>query len=240
MTLRARRVRAATRCTVDAVKVFALEDDADLRNALFRFLTSAGYAVDVAATSGEAEERLELNEYDALVLDRTVPGGDSIELLRARRDGGDLTPALFLTARDAISDRVDGLTAGADDYLVKPFAMEELVARVHVLTRRSVVASEPILKLAELEVDPSQQSAERDGERLQLTVKEFAVLRYLVTNADRIVSRTELIEHCWDEFLEPMSNVVDVKVAQLRKKLGDPPLVHTVRGAGYIAATERP
>ncbi len=220
--------------------MFALEDDRDVRAALVRFLTAAGYAVDVATTWAEAEERVTLNEYDALVLDRSVPGGDSIDLLRGLRETGDQTPALFLTALDSISDRVDGLAVGADDYLVKPFAMEELVARVHVLTRRSVVAAEPVLTLADLEVDPAQMLATRAGANLGLTVKEFAVLRYLVANADRLVSRTDLIEHCWDEFLEPMSNVVDVKVAQLRKKLGEPPLVHTVRGAGYIAALERP
>lgn len=206
-----------------------------MREAVVRFLTVAGFAVDAAATRNEAEERLDFNEYDALVLDRTVPGGDSIELLRVRRGAGDHTPALFLTARDAISDRVDGLASGADDYLVKPFAMAELVARVHVLTRRSVVATEAVLKLADLEVDPTRQTATRSGADLGLTIKEFSVLRYLLTNQGRIVTRTDLIEHCWDEFAEPMSNVVDVKVAQLRKKLGDPALVHTVRGAGYIA-----
>lgn len=221
------------------MRVLVLEDDVDMRLAVVRFLTAAGFAVDAAATRTDAEEKLDLNTYDALVLDRTVPDGDSIELLRARRELGETTPALFLTARDAISERVEGLAAGADDYLVKPFAMDELVARVHVLTRRSVVPTEPVLKLADLEVDPATQTTTRAGADLGLTIKEFSVLRYLLMNQGRIVTRTELIEHCWDEFAEPMSNVVDVKVAQLRKKLGSPALVHTVRGAGYVAA-DRP
>lgn len=217
------------------MRVLVLEDDVDMRLAVVRFLTAAGFAVDAAERRVDAEEKLDLNEYDALVLDRTVPDGDSIDLLRSRRKLGENTPALFLTARDAISERVEGLEAGADDYLVKPFAMDELVARVHVLTRRSVVAAEPVLKLADIELDPGRQITTRAGIDLGLTIKEFSVLRYLMTNQGRIVTRTELIEHCWDEFAEPMSNVVDVKVAQLRKKLGKPPLVHTVRGAGYLA-----
>ena len=139
-----------------------------------------------------------------------------------------------------IADRVDGLAAGADDYLVKPFAMAELVARVHVLTRRSVVPTMPVLALGDLIVDQTGLTASRAGVPLGLTIKEFSILRYLVVNAGRIVSRTELIEHCWNEFIEPMSNVVDVKVAQLRKKLGAPALVHTVRGAGYVAAEQAP
>jgi two-component system copper resistance phosphate regulon response regulator CusR len=118
--------------------------------------------------------------------------------------------------------------------------MEELVARVHVLTRRSVVPTMPVLALADLAVDQTGLTASRAGAPLGLTIKEFSILRYLVVNAGRIVSRTELIEHCWNEFIEPMSNVVDVKVAQLRKKLGEPALVHTVRGAGYVAAERAP
>ena len=220
------------------MRVFVLEDDDDVRAAVVRFVTAAGYAVDAAATWDDAHEHLAVNEYDALVLDRTVPGGDSIDLLAERRAAGDMTPAIFLTARDAIADRVDGLASGADDYLVKPFAMAELVARVHVLTRRSVVAADPVLTLADLALDPAALSATRGGADLGLTVKEFSILRYLVRNAGRIVTRSELIEHCWNEYMEPMSNVVDVKVAQLRKKLGHPPLVHTVRGAGYLAGED--
>lgn len=222
------------------MRVLVLEDDADLSEAVRRFLVAAGYAVDVARTWGEADERAAVNDYDALVLDRSVPGGDSLDLLRTRRADGDRTPAIFLTARDAVADRVEGLQAGAEDYLVKPFAMAELVARVHALTRRSAVVAEPQLRLADLLVDPSRRQARRREQDLGLTAKEFVLLRYLLTHRDRVVSRSELIEHCWDEMAEPMSNVVDVKIRQLRRKLGEPPLVHTVRGAGYLASAEAP
>ena len=222
------------------MKVLVLEDDVDVRAAVVRFLGAAGYAVDAAVDWSGAHEHLDVNDYDALVLDRSVPGGDSIELLRERREQGDTTPALFLTARDSITDRVDGLSVGADDYLVKPFAMDELVARVHVLTRRSVVAASPTLVLGDLVVDQAGLAAARNGVDLGLTIKEFSILRYLVVNVERIVGRSELIEHCWNEFMEPMSNVVDVKVAQLRKKLGHPPILHTVRGAGYVVSEQQP
>ncbi len=222
------------------MKVFVLEDDPDVREAVVRYLEAAGYAVDAAGDWESADEHLQVNKYDALVLDRTVPGGDAMDLLVERRSADDPTPAIFLTARDSIRDRVDGLRAGADDYLVKPFAMEELVARVHVLTRRSVVAADPVLVLGDVEVDPAGVSATRAGVGLGLTVKELSILRYLLANANRVVSRSELIEHCWNEFMEPMSNVVDVKVAQLRKKLGSPAIVHTVRGAGYVASETPP
>lgn len=215
------------------MRVLLLEDDSDMSAAVARFLAAAGYAVDVAATWTQADDRLRINDYDALVLDRSVPGGDSIDLLRAVRQAGNQTPALFLTARDAIDERVAGLAAGADDYLVKPFAMDELIARVHVLARRSALPTQPVLCVDDVEVDPIRQTATRGGNDLGLTVKEFQVLRYLLTHRDRVVTRTDLIEHCWDEFAEPMSNVVDVKVAQLRKKLGEPALVHTIRGVGY-------
>lgn len=215
------------------MRVLVLEDDAVIGTAIARFLREAGYAVDLTATIGDADQRLYVESYDALVLDRSVPDGDAINLLRNHRKQGYSSPALFLTALDAVSDRVDGLHAGADDYLVKPFAMEELVARVHALARRRKTTIEQTLQIADVVVDPATLSATRAGADLKLTIKEFAVLRYLLCNPNRIVSRSELIDHCWDEMAEPMSNVVDVKVAQLRKKLGQPPLVHTIRGAGY-------
>lgn len=222
------------------MRVLVLEDDGDIRSAVARFLASSGYSVDQARGWSEAEEKLSINDYDAMVLDRSVPGGDSIDLLRQRRSEGDSTPALFLTGKDSIGDRVEGLSAGADDYLVKPFAMDELVARVHVMARRTQAVVESTLRLADVELDPAKMSASRGGTDLSLTIKEFALLRYLLTHLGRIVSRPELIEHCWDEFAEPMSNVVDVKVAQLRKKLGSPSLVHTIRGAGYILSETAP
>lgn len=216
------------------MRILVLEDDRDIGPAVARFLREAGYAVDLTTTLAEADERLFVNTYDALVFDRLVPDGDSIDLVRQHRENGSSTPALFLTALDAVGDRVAGLSAGADDYLIKPFAMEELVARVHALTRRRETETEVELTLEDIVLRPDQMTATRDNRDLRLTVKEFVVLRFLLSNAGRIVSRTELIEHCWDELAEPMSNVVDVKIAQLRKKLGAPPVLHTVRGAGYV------
>jgi DNA-binding response OmpR family regulator len=216
--------------------VLLLEDDPDMARSVARFLRHAGYSVDETRTLAAADERLAIHSYDVLVLDRSVPGGDALDLLTAYRGAGGSTPALFLTARDSVADRVAGLTGGAEDYLVKPFAMAELVARVHGLARRSVLHPDPVLRLADVEVDPARRRATRAGKDLGLTAKEFALLRYLVANSDRVLSRTDLIEHCWDELAEPMSNVVDVKVRQLRIKLGTPQLITTVRGEGYVAS----
>jgi DNA-binding response OmpR family regulator len=222
------------------MRILLLEDDADLRRSVARFLRRDAWSVDEARTLDEADERLAVNDYDVLVLDRTVPGGDSLAVLAAFRARGGRSPCLFLTARDAVADRVEGLVAGADDYVIKPFAMEELLARVHVLSRRVTTASAPVLRIDDIEVDPGRHRVTRAGVELALTAKEFAILRYLLANAGRVVSRTELLEHCWDEFADPMSNVVDVKVRQLRRKLGEPAVVRTVRGAGYriLPATE--
>lgn len=216
------------------MRILILEDDHDIGPALARFLREAGYAVDLSTTLAEADEKLFVNTYDGLVLDRLVPDGDSIELVQKHRNLGASTPALFLTALDAVTERVAGLSAGADDYLVKPFAMEELVARVHALTRRRATDASVELTLGDITLRPEQLTAMRGDRELNLTIKEFAVLRFLLTNSQRVVTRTELIDHCWDEMAEPMSNVVDVKVAQLRKKLGEPSVLHTVRGAGYV------
>jgi DNA-binding response OmpR family regulator len=222
------------------VRVLLLEDDADLRRSVARFLRRDAWSVDEVRTLEQASQRLAVNEYDVLVLDRTVPGGDALGLLTSYRGAGGAAPCLFLTARDAIADRVEGLVAGADDYVIKPFAMEELLARLHVLARRVNMAAHPVLRVGDVEVDAGRHLARRRGTDLALTAKEFAILHHLAANADRVVSRLELLEHCWDEFADPMSNVVDVKIRQLRRKLGEPALVHTVRGAGYRIGAPRP
>lgn len=216
------------------MKILVVEDDIDIARSVARFLREAGYAVDLADTCRVAEDCLLANDYDALVFDRSLPDGDGLDLLRFARGNDNHTPALFLTALDSVESRVEGLGAGADDYLVKPFAMPELVARVHALTRRRSTQSQPILCFSDIRLNPSTLSVTRADTELRLTTKEFAILRYLFSNPGRVVSRSELIEHCWDELSDPMSNVVDVKVAQLRKKLGQPPVVHTVRGTGYV------
>ncbi len=216
-----------------------MEDDPELRGALERRLRSTGFAVDVAADLPDATERVAVNEYDCVVLDRAVPSGDTIELVGEMRAAGSTTPALFLTAKDAVADRVAGFEAGGDDYLVKPFAMEELVARVRSLCRRKAAMLPPVVSVGDLTVDSSRAEVRRAGVLLALTNKEMCVLTTLATRAGAVVSRSDLIEHCWDELTDPMSNTVDVHVASLRRKLGRPPLIRTVRGVGYVLETPR-
>ena len=218
------------------VRVLLLEDDDELRASVAAVLRSAGTAVDEAGLLRDADERLHVHAYDVAVLDRRLPDGDAAVLLSRLRAQGLATPVLFLTALADVGDRVDGLDAGGDDYLVKPFAMAELLARVRSLARRAGRTDAPVLRLADLEVDRARVTVTRGGRALTLTPKEFSLLAHLVRNAGRVVSRTELLEHCWDEFADPSSNVVDVRIRLLRAKLGDPALVHTVRGAGYVAA----
>jgi len=215
------------------MRVLIVEDDAELSGALERRLRGSGFAVDTAADLPEAELAIDINRYDCLVLDRAVPSGDTIELVRSLRTNGSSTPALFLTAKDAVSQRVDGFEAGGDDYLVKPFAMEELIVRVRRLCRRSVDETPAILSVADLEVDQARAEVRRSGILLTLTAKELAVLVELVSRPGIVVSRTHIIETCWDEMTDPMSNTVDVHIASLRRKLGDPVLIDTVRGSGY-------
>lgn len=215
------------------MRVLIVEDDAELSGALERRLRGSGFAVDTAADLPEAETAIAINQYDCLVLDRAVPSGDTIDLVRALRTTGSTTPALFLTAKDAVSERVDGFEAGGDDYLVKPFAMEELIVRVRRLCRRSVDETPAILTVADLEVDQARAEVRRNGVLLTLTAKELAVLVELASRPGIVVSRTHMIETCWDEMTDPMSNTVDVHIASLRRKLGDPVLIDTVRGSGY-------
>lgn len=222
-------------CHDEPVRVLLLDDDPGLRASIAAVLRARGDAVDEAADLAEADERLYVNDYDVAVLDRTVPGGDAADLARRARADGVTTPILFLTALDAVDHRVAGLDAGGDDYLAKPFAMAELLARLRSLTRRSAGVAAPVLALGDLEVDPAELTARRGDRILTLTAKELAILTHLLRHRGQVVSRSELIEHCWDELADPRSNVVDVRMRLLRQKLGEPALVHTVRGAGYIA-----
>jgi two-component system copper resistance phosphate regulon response regulator CusR len=216
------------------VRVLVVEDDPDVRRSVARFLRHAGYVVDESGDLADADVKVAVNEYDVVVLDRTVPGGDTLSLVSRMRRAGSTVPVIFLTARAEVPERVEGLGGGADDYLVKPFSMDELVARVHALARRPGVGAPPTMAVGDLEVDPARGTARRRGERLDLTAKELILLRYLVGHAGTVISRSELVEHCWDEFADPMSNVVDVRIGALRRKLGEPPVIRTVRGFGYI------
>jgi DNA-binding response OmpR family regulator len=223
---------------MSGVRVLVLDDDEDLRTAVADVLRGRGMAVDEASCLAEADEKIRITDYDVCVLDRIVPDGDAATMMRdLRRDGLD-APVLFLSGLDGVSERVAGLDAGADDYLVKPFAMDELLARVRALSRRREAVDQPVLRLADLAVDVASMTVTRAGQPITLTPKEFAILTCLLRSAGRVVTRGTLIEHCWDEYADPVSNVVDVRVRMLRTKLGAPPLVHTVRGAGYMAQAD--
>ncbi|MEV4133765.1 response regulator transcription factor [Dactylosporangium sp. NPDC049742] len=215
------------------MRVLITEDDDNLRAALQVALRSAGFAVDAAEDLPVAEEALFVNAYDCAVFDRMLPAGDALRFVHGRREEGWQVPVLFLTARDSESDRIDGLRLGGDDYLVKPFAMAELVARVRSLCRRGPAGRPAVLRCADVELDGGRHRVTRAGVLLTLTRKEFLVLERLMSAPGRPVSRQELISYAWDEMADPASNVLDVVVAQLRRKLRDPPLIHTVRGTGY-------
>lgn len=216
------------------MKVLLVEDDDELRGTVERRLRAAGFAVDTAVDLENATFSIDVNHYDCLVLDRAVPGGDTLSLVATLRADHHTTPALFLTAKDSVGDRVDGFEAGGDDYLVKPFAMEELVARVRSLCRRSTNATPTVLIVGDVEFNQSRAEVRRNGVLLPLTAKELCVLGYLMASAETVVTRTALIEHCWDEMTDPMSNTVEVHVASLRRKLGGPSVISTVRGIGYM------
>jgi two-component system copper resistance phosphate regulon response regulator CusR len=218
------------------MRVLIVEDDPELGPVILRGLREAGFAVDFAADLAEADLKLAVNTYDCLIADRALPDGDALSLLAAQRKAGSVLPVLLLTALDAVADRVAGFEHGADDYLVKPFAFAELTARVRALCRRGQPVRLPELRVGDLELDAPRRRVRRAGVLLTLTAKEFAVLEILMLRADEVVTRTELIERCWDEQAEPLSNVVDVLIGQLRRKLGPPDLILTERGVGYRMA----
>ncbi|MFB8079132.1 response regulator transcription factor [Streptomyces sp. NPDC056013] len=218
------------------MRALLVEDDEDLRFGVAAALRAAGLAVDEAADLPRADEALFVTAYDCAVFDRMLPSGDAAAFVEGLRRDGRAVPVLFLTARDTVADRVEGFASGGDDYLVKPFAVPELVARVHSLCRRSAVVRPPVRHVADLEIDTARRLVRRAGVLLTLTAREFAVLEALAARADQAVPRAELIESCWDEMADPRSNVLEVLVSQLRRKLGDPQLIHTVRGVGYRLA----
>lgn len=209
------------------------EDDENLRVAVDASLREAGFAVDTANDLPEVDMALSVNAYDCAVFDRMLPAGDALDYVAGRRRAGWSVPVLFLTGRDGTGDRVEGLAVG-DDYLSKPFAVAELVVRVRNLCRWAGGGPAPALRHAGLEIDPERFEARRDGRPLLLTRKEFLAVERLVRAGGRPVRREELIAAAWDELVPPTSNVLDVLVAGLRRKLGTPPILHTVRGVGYL------
>ncbi|HEU4915943.1 MAG TPA: response regulator transcription factor [Acidimicrobiia bacterium] len=220
------------------MRLLVVEDEPDLANAIARGLRRDGHAVDVALTAVDADMKLRTGGYDLVCLDWSLPDGSGITLCRQLVSGelptleGERPRILMLTARDGVEDRVTGLDSGADDYLVKPFAFAELSARVRALLRREERA-DPVLEVGPLRLDPARFEASRDGAVLVLTAKEFSLLHYFMSHAEQVLSQEHLLEHVWDEMADPMTNVVRVTVSNLRKKLGDPPLIETVPGRGY-------
>jgi DNA-binding response OmpR family regulator len=215
------------------MRVLVTEDDDDILVAVDASLREAGFAVDTAGDLPEVDEALSINAYDCAVFDRMLPGGDSLEYVARRRRAGWRVPVLFLTGRSDLDERLKGLAWG-DDYLGKPFAVPELVHRVRSLCRRGDIGAARVLRHAGLEADTGRYEVRRGGRLLSLTAKEYSVLERLLTAQGAAVSRAELIALAWDELVPPASNVLDVLIAQLRRKLGPPAILHTVRGVGYL------
>jgi two-component system copper resistance phosphate regulon response regulator CusR len=225
------------------MRVLIVEDEPAVADLLDRALREAAWAPDVAGTGAAALEALAINDYDLVVLDVGLPDMSGFDVCRQWRRRGGRTPVLMLTARQGLGDRVTGLDAGADDYLGKPFAIEELLARLRALARRPPSTLDVTLRLAYLEVNTASHAAARDGRRIKLTAREFGLLEYLLRNRGRIVSRSQIIDHVWDDNFDPVGNVVDVLVGRLRRKIDAPglkPLLHTVRGAGYQLSDSEP
>ncbi|NJD18124.1 MAG: response regulator transcription factor [Gemmatimonadetes bacterium] len=219
------------------MRILVVEDDKKVASFLEKGLREEGYSVDVAHDGPSGLMRAHVYDYDLLVLDVMLPGMTGLEVIRDLRGREKTVPALMLTARDAREDVVRGLDAGADDYLVKPFGFDELLARIRALLRRGGAARLDRLLYDDVELDRAKHAAFRAGKRLDLTPKEFQLLDFFLVNRERVVRRTELLEKVWDLHFDPMSNVVDVHVGHLRRKrrdAGADPRLHTARGVGYV------
>ncbi len=223
------------------MRILVVEDEAGIANFVRQGLTEAGHAVDLAWNGREGLEYALAVDYDVLVLDIMLPGMDGLALLQELRHRGDKTPALMLTARDTVDDRVAGLDAGADDYLVKPFAFPELLARVRALLRRPPLQTGTILRVADLQMDTAKREVRRNGRLIDLSPREYAVLEYLMRHPNQVLTRTQIGEHVWNLDFYNESNVVDVYIGYLRRKIDKGerlPLFHTVRGVGYRMSAE--
>lgn len=219
-----------------AMRVLVVEDQHRIADFISRGLSEQGYAVDVAYDGDEALQWVGAAEFDVIVLDVMLPVRDGIEVCRTLRERGLRTPILMLTARDAVEDRVRGLDSGADDYLVKPFAFVELLARLRALTRREPAALGTVLQVGDLILDTTTREASRQGMSLELTSKEYALLEYLMRHPNQVLTRTMIAEHVWNYDFDNATNVIDVHIRNLRRKIDDPfptRLIQTARGAGY-------
>lgn len=221
------------------MKLLIVEDDERIARSLKVGLTDEGYAVDVEQDGVAGLSSALADDYDAIVLDGMLPEMDGLELLKNLRDGGKSTPVLMLTARGSQRDIIGGLDSGADDYLVKPFAFDELVARLRALLRRPATSLGEVLQADDVVLDPARREVTRDGQIVELSSKEFAILEYLLRNRGQTISKDKLIQHVWDFDADILPNTVEVFVNYLRRKLDKPfpkskPLIQTVRGAGYV------
>lgn len=219
------------------MRILVVEDDTRLAQTLSRGLKENAYAIDLAFTGEEALYQLEMIQYDGVVLDVMIPSPNGMEVCRSIRDKGLGVPILLLTARDTVDDKIIGLDSGADDYMTKPFDFGELLARLRALLRRQPNVISSAVRIADLEIDTRRQSAWRSGEQIHLTTKEYALLEYLVREKGRVVGRAEIAEHVWDENFDAFSNLIDVYIKRLRRKIDrgrEIELIHTRRGVGYI------
>jgi two-component system copper resistance phosphate regulon response regulator CusR len=219
------------------MRILLVEDDRRIARFVAKGLREQAYAVDVTDNGDDATYKLSLNDYDAVILDVMIPGRDGFEVCRDLRASGSAVPVIMLTARDTINDRVTGLDSGADDYLTKPFAVTE--QRLRALLRRGHVVRPATISIADLVLDTGAQQARRNGRALALTTKEYALLEYLAREQGRVVGRAEIAEHVWDENFDPMTNLIDVHINRLRRKVDNDfavKLIHTRRGAGYMLA----
>ncbi|MDO8427454.1 MAG: response regulator transcription factor [Deltaproteobacteria bacterium] len=223
------------------MRILIIEDEKKVAAFIKRGLEQESYAVDVVEDGVEGQHYAEVNEYDAIILDIMLPKKSGLEVLKELKANGIKAPIILLTARDTVEDRVKGLNIGADDYLTKPFAFEELLARLRVLMRRGSYGA-PMLKFADLSLDPATRKAKRGNTEVELTVKEYALLEYLLRNPNRVLTRTLIAEHVWDQTFDSETNVVDVYINHLRSKIDTKDftkrLIHTVRGVGYVMKEE--
>ncbi len=225
------------------MRVLIVEDEVEVADLLQRTLREAAWAADIAATGAAGLNALAVSDYDLAILDVALPDLDGFTVCRRWRERGGRTPILMLTARGALDDRVRGLDAGADDYLAKPFAVEELLARLRALARRPPAAHDVVLRFEDLELAPAARTARRGDREIRLTAREYALLEYFMRNPQRVLDRGRILEHVWDDNFDPVANAVDVLVGRVRRKVdpdGRRPLIHTLRGAGYVLSASPP
>jgi two-component system copper resistance phosphate regulon response regulator CusR len=221
------------------MRILVVDDERNAARVLARGFRDEAYAVDVAHDGNTASTMIATNEYDAVVLDIMLPQKDGLAVCRELRAAGKTVPVLMLTARDAVENRIEGLDCGADDYLVKPFDFRELQARVRALLRRGPVLQTATIEVADLVVDARRRSGRRAGKAIELTAKEFALVEYLARHAGEVMTRAQIAEHVWDENFDPFSNLIEVYIRRLRRKIDDDhavKLLHTRRGLGYVLA----